>query len=161
MKSLKQLGLGVLSFAVMLIGFVATMPSPWSVLWVVGFIILMSLISDKRVKKKPVNRRMAGHDFEYWCADYLRKHGYRDVQVTKASGDYGADITARDRWGNRWVFQCKYYGKSVSNSAVQEVIGAMRHYGANRAGVMTNSRLTKQARELAEENAVAIIEGLL
>lgn len=117
-------------------------------------------IVENPKKKKPVDRRRAGYDFEHWCARYLEKHGFRNVQVTPASGDYGADIIARDKRGNVWVFQCKYYGHSVGNSAVQEVVGAKLHYGANCAGVMTNSRLTKQARELAEDNAVAIIEGL-
>jgi len=117
-------------------------------------------IVENPKKRKPVDRRRAGYDFEHWCARYLKKHGFRNVQVTPASGDYGADIIARDKRGNVWVFQCKYYGHSVGNSAVQEVVGAKLHYGANCAGVMTNSRLTKQARELAEDNAVAIIEGL-
>ena len=30
-----------------------------------------------------------GHDFEYFCADLLKKRGFVDVTVTKGSGDYG------------------------------------------------------------------------
>lgn len=31
--------------------------------------------------------RMEGHDFEYFCADLLRKNGFSDVKVTPGSGD--------------------------------------------------------------------------
>ena len=134
------------------------------VLTAVNLPILIYVLQPKGKKKqKKVNLRQLptdGHEFEYWCAGYLLRQGFREARVTPGSGDYGADIVAVDRDGNRWVVQCKLYGHPVSNSAVQEVIGAKVHYGASRAMVMTNARMTKQAKELAWENAVAIIEGL-
>ena len=126
-------------------------------------VIYIWLPKRKGEKTRRVNLRQLptdGHEFEYWCAGYLLQQGFREAKVTPGSGDYGADIVAVDRDGNRWVVQCKLYGHPVNNSAVQEVIGAKAHYGASRAMVMTNARMTKQAKELAWENAVAIIEGL-
>ena len=108
----------------------------------------------------PQQARTAGHEFEYWCAGYLLQHGFRKAAVTRASGDFGADIEAEHADGSRWVVQCKLYSKPVGNSAVQEVLAAKRHYCADRALVMTNTRLTKAAKILAYENEVAIIENL-
>ena len=38
---------------------------------------------------------MEGHEFEYFCADLLKRNGFTEVEVTKGSGDYGADILAQ------------------------------------------------------------------
>ena len=37
---------------------------------------------------------MEGHEFEYYCAELLERNGFREVKVTKGSGDYGIDILA-------------------------------------------------------------------
>lgn len=102
----------------------------------------------------PVN----GLEYEYYCADYLKHHGFYNVQVTPASGDFGADIVAYDHRGEKWVIQCKRYSKPVDNTAVQEVNAAKRHYGATKGAVMTNNRLTDKARQLAWENDIELFE---
>ena len=38
--------------------------------------------------------KMNGTEFEYWCADMLRKLAYKQVTVTQESGDQRVDITA-------------------------------------------------------------------
>ena len=38
---------------------------------------------------------LEGLEFEYWCADLLRKNDFINVEVTKASGDQGVDILAK------------------------------------------------------------------
>lgn len=38
--------------------------------------------------------KINGTEFEYWCADLLRKLGYKQVTVTQESGDQRVDITA-------------------------------------------------------------------
>ncbi len=104
---------------------------------------------------------MSGTEFEYWCAAMLKKNwSFISTEVTSASNDYGADIIGIDNRGRKWVIQCKRYGGSVSNSAVQEVVAAKAHYNAEKAAVMTNSRLTKNARKLADENGVEVFENL-
>ena len=104
---------------------------------------------------------MSGIEFEHWCASMLKKNmGFISAEVTTASNDYGADIKGRDSRGRKWVIQCKRYNGSVDNSAVQEVVAAKAHYHAERAAVMTNSTLTKNARKLANENGVEIFENL-
>ncbi len=107
-------------------------------------------------KKKP----KTGLEFEHYCAELLTKKGFKHVIVTPPSGDYGADLIAYDRQGNKWVFQCKYYKGKVSISAVQEIAAAKAHYGASKAGVMTNSQLTQRAKQLAIENEILLFELL-
>lgn len=63
---------------------------------------------------------MEGHDFEYFCADLLKKRGFLDVEVTKGSGDYGIDITA-EKDGITYGIQCKCYQDPVGIKAIQEV----------------------------------------
>lgn len=109
-------------------------------------------------KIKPNVSEMSGLDFESYCAMVLAKKGFTHIMVTPASGDFGADLIAQDKKGLRWVFQCKRYSGRVGNSAIQEVVAAKAHYQADRAGVMTNSRLTEKAKQLAWENEVLFYE---
>lgn len=102
---------------------------------------------------------MTGREFEEYCADLLRKKGYRRVTVTKASGDQGADILAR-RHGRTYAIQCKLYQKPVGNAAVQEAFAGRQYYGCDRGMVMTNSTFTKGARELAERTETELWEGI-
>lgn len=101
---------------------------------------------------------MTGLEFEGYCGKYLLTHGFHDVYTTPPSGDYGADLVAKDANGVTWVFQCKRYKSKVGNGCVQEVVAAKKHYGASKAAVMTNSQLTQKARELAFENDVILFE---
>lgn len=114
--------------------------------------------AEKILKTKPV-KQMTGLEFEYHCAKYLMNTGrFKNVQVTPPSGDFGADIIATDKKGDRWVFQCKHYQSKVPNDAVQEVVAAKAHYKATKAAVMTNSQLQKKARQLAMENDIELFE---
>ena len=63
---------------------------------------------------------MEGHEFEYFCADLLKRNGFTEVEVTKGSGDYGADILAQKE-GVTYAVQCKCYTGPVGVGAVQEV----------------------------------------
>lgn len=101
-----------------------------------------------------------GYDYERFCASVLYDNDFRDIEITPASGDFGADIIATDEDGIKWVVQCKYYNGKVGPKAVQEVVSAMAHYKAQRACVMTNSQLTENAKQLARENRVMICEYL-
>ena len=58
---------------------------------------------------------MEGHDFEYWCADLLRKNGYENVEVTPGSGDQGIDVLA-EKDGIKYAIQCKCYSKDLGNT---------------------------------------------
>jgi restriction system protein len=99
-----------------------------------------------------------GIDYERFCAERLRAAGW-DAKLTKATGDQGTDIIAehsRQR-GQRVVIQCKFYTSPVGNKAVQEVVAARLHEGADRAIVVTNATYTKSARQLAGTMGVILL----
>ena len=98
---------------------------------------------------------MEGHEFEYACAGILRANGYKHVEVTKGSGDFGVDIIA-EKHRHKYAVQCKRYDKKLNNSAIQEVIGGLAVYGCDKGAVMTNSYFTEPARKLAEMNGIEL-----
>lgn len=98
---------------------------------------------------------MDGHNFEYFCADILKNNGYKDVEVTRGSGDHGVDIIAvRD--GIRYAVQCKRFTGNVGNKAVQEIYFGKSYYHCHVGIVMTNSYFTPAAKEAAKESGVIL-----
>lgn len=98
---------------------------------------------------------MDGHQFEYFCADILRKNGFENVEVTQGSGDHGIDILA-EKDGITYAIQCKRYDKPVNNSAVQQAVAGKGIYKKDIAVVLTNNRFTPQAKEEAEALGVKL-----
>lgn len=98
---------------------------------------------------------MKGHEYEYSCAEKLKKSGFSRVKVTKGSGDQGIDIIAYKN-GKKYGIQCKYYSSPVGNKAVQEAFSGARFYDCDIAVVMTNNTFTKSARELSNKLGVKL-----
>jgi hypothetical protein len=94
-------------------------------------------------------------DFEHFCAEQLRLHGW-SANTTRASGDQGSDVIA-EKQGLRLVVQCKLYNHPVGNKAVQEVAAARAHERADYAVVVTNTRYTPSAQQLAVTNNVILL----
>lgn len=91
---------------------------------------------------------MDGHDFEYFCAEILKKSGFIDVSVTPGSGDQGVDILAT-KDGIKYAIQCKNYSSTLGNTPIQEVSAGKLYYGCHVGVVMTNSTFTSSATQLA------------
>ncbi|MCI8542204.1 restriction endonuclease [Acetatifactor aquisgranensis] len=91
---------------------------------------------------------MEGHDFEYYCAEILRKNGFQEVEVTKGSGDYGIDILAQ-KDGVTYAIQCKCYTAPVGVKAVQEAYAGRDYYDRMVGAVLTNQYFTQPAVEAA------------
>ena len=102
---------------------------------------------------------MTGLEYEKLVAKYLRRHGYFNVSVTKASGDYGVDVIAH-KGTHRYAVQCKCYSNEVGLEAVQEAVAGKAMYKCDRAMVVTNATFTKAASELACENNVILLSGI-
>ena len=98
---------------------------------------------------------MGGHEFEYFCADLLRRHGFINVSVTPGSGDQGVDVLA-EKEGVKYAVQCKNYASPLSNTPVQEVNAGKMFYRCHVGVVMTNSTFTPGAMELAEATGVLL-----
>ncbi|MEK4853868.1 restriction endonuclease [Paenibacillus sp. FSL H7-0756] len=123
-------------------------------------VTLMIVIGQKRaerLKKSGIAEidKMEGVQFEQYLGHLFRSQGYK-AEVTQAAGDYGADLVL-SKDGKRIVVQAKRYSKNVGLKAVQEVRGAVSHYGASAAWVVTNRDYTEQAYKLAKSNNVRLI----
>ncbi len=123
------------------------------VLGLVLLVIIATIITVYIVKKlrrpRPMDE-LEGHDFEYYCADLLGKSGFSSVEVTKGSGDFGADILA-EKDGVSYAIQCKCYDKPIGVKAVQEIYAGRDYYDCMVGVVMTNQYFTAPAVELAKK----------
>ena len=99
---------------------------------------------------------MTGIEFEHFIGRLLENMGY-SAEVTKASGDQGADLIIKKN-NLKTVVQAKCYSGSVSNKAIQEVVASIKYYKADGGMVVTNSTFTKGAKELADSNDVRLID---
>ena len=98
---------------------------------------------------------MDGHEFEYWCAAILRRNGFQDVEVTKASGDQGVDVLAT-KDGVSYAIQCKCYSHDLGNTPVQEVNTGKMFYRRHIGVVMTNRYFTQGAKDAAAATGVLL-----
>jgi hypothetical protein len=103
-------------------------------------------------------RAMTGLEFEEFLERVFRLRGYREVFRTRASGDQGVDLILGDG-RERVAIQAKLYDKPVGNDAVQQVFAGMVHYRCHRCAVVTNSRFTWAATELATSTRCKLIDG--
>ncbi len=112
-------------------------------------IIILIIMRIRRNRPLPMDE-LEGHDFEYYCADLLKEHGFIDVEVTKGSGGFGADILA-EKDGVSYAVQCKCYDKPIGVKAVQEAYAGRDYYDCMVGVVMTNQYFTAPAVELAKK----------
>ena len=126
----------------------------WSKVWQCFVSLVANILGGilGLFSSKPV-ARMSGVEFERYVGKKLREHGFTDVDYTPVSGDFGVDILA-ERNGRLYAFQCKRFSGSVGVKAVQEVNTGKAHYNADYAIVVTNSRYTPSAQELAQDSGV-------
>ena len=127
------------------------------ILYVAIIVLLLILMAAvllwilKIRRNRPIEMdELEGHDFEYYCADLLKTHGFDEVEVTKGSGDFGADILAQ-KDGISYAIQCKCYDKPIGVKAIQEVYAGRDYYDCMVGAVMTNQYFTASAVELAKK----------
>ena len=104
---------------------------------------------------------MSGIEYEKYVASKLLKQGFKKVEVTPGSGDFGADIVGKDKHGRKVCVQCKKYQGSVGVAAVQEVIAATRYYKCDYGMVVTTSTFTSAAKKMAVQTGVLLEEGFV
>lgn len=153
----------ILTICFILIIMVVFWPYLLGIIGIVAVILIILFVLQRRAAKRAEEIElgmedvdgMDGHKFEHFVASVLSKNGFSNVKVTKASGDYGVDITAtKDKL--RWAFQCKCYQSTLGLKPVQEVYAGAKKYNASKAVVVTNSHFSKNAKTLAQELGVAL-----
>lgn len=98
---------------------------------------------------------MTPTEFEVFCAEQLRQAGW-NASVTRRSRDQGVDVVA-EKDGLRLVLQCKLYSNPVGNKAVQEAVAAKGFEQAHYCAVVSNTRYTSAAEQLASTNKVLLL----
>lgn len=94
---------------------------------------------------------MTGLEFERFLARLLPHLGYTDVVLTPVN-DQGGDLLCTAKNGDKVVVQAKRWKASLGNGVVQEILGAMLHYGCGSGMIITSSTFTRGARALADKD---------
>jgi HJR/Mrr/RecB family endonuclease len=102
--------------------------------------------------------KLSGVEFEHYLLELLKSIGVNDIVNTKTTGDQGADLIFIYE-GTKVVVQAKRWESSVGNSAIQEVYAAKGFYHCDEAWVITNSRYTKSAQDLAIQLNVKLFDN--
>ena len=128
---------------------------------IMAVIVIASIVLYKRHKSNimlssgiDVIDNMSGTKFEEFLQVHFKKQGFK-VHLTPATNDYGADLII-ERDGIKTVIQAKRWNQHVGIEAVQQVVGAINHYGAASGMVITNSYFTQQAVNLALSNSIEL-----
>ena len=106
--------------------------------------------------KYELNNIETGYQFEIYLERLFKDLGYKTIHTGK-TGDQGADLILK--WENKvYAVQAKYYTGKLTNTPIQEVVGALKYYNANQGVVVTNSSFTSGAKDLAKANNVILID---
>jgi len=103
-----------------------------------------------------MNNNDKGTQFEIECFNWLKKQGFSELEHTRKTGDYGADITGFFG-GSKYVIECKAHEETMNNNVVAKVVSSKAIYKANRAIVISKSCFTKQAQYSAKKNWVLLL----
>jgi restriction system protein len=103
--------------------------------------------------------QMDGVSFERYVGTLLKTQGYRGIQYTKTSGDFGVDIIIKKK-GVRTAVQVKRSKAPISGSAVQQAVAGMNYYKCTQSMVVTNASFTSGAKTLAASNKCVLIDGI-
>ncbi|MDR3084965.1 MAG: restriction endonuclease [Christensenellaceae bacterium] len=101
---------------------------------------------------------MQGLDFEYYCGELLRALGYLQVIVTRASGDFGIDITMEDAAGKKIGVQCKNWKGTVGFQDVWKTESGKNILHLDEVWIITSSRFTKNAYTAARELGIHLYD---
>lgn len=160
------------SFIGMIIVAIFVLPIMAIVYLVKGIIYLIALASNENAKRKEEKKykdllntniqeqlikvdNLEGLQFEKYIGELLKKIGFKNVIVTKGSGDFGADIIA-EKDGNKYAFQCKRFSSTIGPKPIGEVLRGMNKYKCNKGVVITNNYFTNQAIQEAEVSNVEL-----
>ncbi len=144
------------------LGVSITFPAFFAVLYLLLLIFILifkrQLLKFKRWRILHFSLRridnMSGQDFEEYLQYQFEQLGFQ-VFPTKISNDYGADLILQKK-NLTIAVQAKRYQGNIGVKAVQEVIGSMAYYHAQKGLVVTNSTYTRNAGELALANDVIL-----
>ncbi len=108
---------------------------------------------------------MPWDDFEHLVRQLFERlfaqHG-AEVQITRASRDYGVDAIVFDPdplRGGKFLIQAKRYSGLVPTAAVRELYGAMMNERASRGILVTTGYFGEDSYEFAHDKPISLIDG--
>jgi restriction endonuclease Mrr len=106
---------------------------------------------------------MDPYEFEHFVADIWEQMGW-ETEVSSASADKGVDIIARKSrpYDQLILIQAKRYGpnSTVGSPDVQQYASLRQQYdGVDKVLIVTTNGYSRQAREIAENLNVKLIDG--
>lgn len=118
-----------------------------------------ALLARSSVPVEEINS-MSGEDFELAVKEALEKcPKFESVKITRATGDFGADLIITTVAGTRIAIQCKRFATKVNLKAVQEVSASVKHYACDLGIVVSNNGFLASASELAKSNGIELWDG--
>lgn len=99
--------------------------------------------------------KMNGFEFEQLLILKFIDIGIK-AEATPKTKDFGCDIILTTQNETRIAVQCKRFKSKVNLKAVQEVIGALKHYQCDFGIVITNSTYFDSAIQLARNNGIEL-----
>lgn len=108
--------------------------------------------------------RLHHEDFEFAVRDLMRRDGCADAVQVGGAGDNGADVTATDPLGRRWVIQCKHRqdgasGTPVGTPDLHVLNGTGRQlHGGDVVVLVTNGRFTAGCAPLAKSQKLHLVD---
>lgn len=143
-------------------GLVLSIKNLWYI-WFLIFIVVLIRLSFNLYRIYKLNKaglpeidKMSGTEFEDFLAQLLKKSGYKVEQVGGIA-DYGADLII-EKENIRTAVQAKCWKTPITVKAIQEINTAKAHYNATEAMAITNSHFTSNAKTLANENHVQLVD---
>ena len=95
--------------------------------------------------------------FEHEVKMLVEGFGYT-AQTTQPSHDYGVDVIAENQ-RRRVVIQCKLYGRGrIGGDTIMQLLGSREFFNATDAICITTSHFTRQAREIAQNRNVHLVD---
>lgn len=127
----------------------------------VAFRVVGSRFARRRLRTLGDLLSLSPAEFEESVAGLLSRAGWRRVTVVGGSADLGVDIEGFDRRGRSLVVQCKRHapGVAVGSAVVQRFLGSITHAGADRGILVTTSRFSGPAIELAQQHGIELWDG--
>lgn len=109
----------------------------------------------EQLRKMEYWQSMDGWAFEENIGKLFRKLGF-DAEVTKGSGDEGVDIILiKDN--KTTIVQCKQHSKPVGPSVVRDLFGALTHFKAKNAILVSTSGFTSGTVSFAKNKPITLM----
>jgi restriction endonuclease Mrr len=118
---------------------------------------IQELESERQFSVLAELRSLEPTEFERFVMRLFQQLGY-DTELTGKSGDEGVDVIAV-KGETRVIVQCKRYRKNVSPSAARDLYGAMHHYQATEAHLITTGTISQKTKEWCISKPIHLIDG--